>query len=181
MKSVTTKGATIVLLMFAAALDVGSGGAIAREVGGALFASQISAMGNVQTQPGAPGGRMPIDKAVGTAEATASQEGGMGDQAQLLAQAGAIGILAVVLFFYRRDFFTKDERQREKAEAEKAALADQLREQREDRDRLEALIAQSNTCITNSAVAMARQTDATHRLARTVEVLQAGVAKGPAL
>lgn len=84
--------------------------------------------------------------------------------AQAIAQGGAIGILAVVLFFYRRDFLGLSERRKE------------------DAQRLEELLERSNQCITDSAVATARQTDATHRLARTVETMerrQAGLPPAP--
>jgi hypothetical protein len=74
--------------------------------------------------------------------------------AQLLAQAGAVGILAVVLFFYRRDFMRRND-----AEVQRTTdIADVLKA--------------STEAITDGAVATARQTDATHRLARAVENIE---------
>lgn len=84
-------------------------------------------------------------------------DGGTGGEArlaQIIAQAGAIGILAVVLFFYRRDFMLKVERERE----EKLKLSE--------------LIEHANECFTESAVAMTKQTEATHRLSRAVENIE---------
>ena len=88
---------------------------------------------------------------------------GSGEQqlATIIAQAGAIGVLSVVLFFYRRDFMRKVEQER----AANEQLAD--------------LLEKSNECIRNSSVAMARQTDATHRLARTVEHLERAIDRRP--
>jgi hypothetical protein len=127
-----------------------------------------SVVGAAQTEVGVLGRGTPIDRPVGTAVAetksTDTQEGLMPDAA-LLAQQGAIGILAVVLFFYRRDFLKKNERVQEE-------LEEKLRERTEEKEQLADLIDKSNTCITQSAVAMARQTDATHRLARTVENIE---------
>lgn len=151
------KGGAIVALLIVVALPAAGG--VLSQLGA------VSSLGNAQVEPGAPGGRAPIDQPVGTQAADTKQGGGAMDQAQLLAQAGAIGILAVVLFFYRRDFFKKNEREREE-------LEEKLRARAEEKELLADLVEKSTTCITNSAVATSRQTDATHRLARTVENLE---------
>jgi hypothetical protein len=154
------RGFAIVLLLLAGVAP-GAGELLARQF-------MVGSIGSAQTAAGAPGGATPIDQPVGTVTQTAAanQEETMPDiSANMLAQGGAIGILAVVLFFYRRDFFRKNEREREE-------LEERLRERTEDREELVSLIDKSNTCITNSTVATARQTDATHRLARTVENIE---------
>lgn len=92
-------------------------------------------------------------EATGESQGEHSMGGDIGT-AHTIAQTGAIGILAVVLFFYRRDFFTQREREQE----EKRRLIDVLEKNTE--------------CITQSNVAIARQTDATHRLARAVENIE---------
>ena len=74
--------------------------------------------------------------------------------AQLLAQAGAIGILAVVLFFYRRDFMKKNE-----AEVQRS-------------DQIVEVLEKSTDALVQSAVATSEQTGATHRLARAVENIE---------
>lgn len=89
-----------------------------------------------------------------TAARAADTEGSTMTDAQLLAQAGAIGVLAVVLFFYRRDFMMKNDA-----------------EVRRTTEVIEVLKA-SNEAVTEGAVATARQTDATHRLARAVENIE---------
>jgi len=129
---------------------------------GAL-ARQVASIGTAQTEPGAPGGTAPIDRPVGT-----EQTGGTmpeTETAKMLVQLGALGVLIVVLFFYRRDFFTKNEKEREELER-------QLRERKEEKEQLAELVEKSNSVITNSAVTTARQTDATHRLARAVENIE---------
>lgn len=78
-----------------------------------------------------------------------------------VAKHGTLGILLLaVLWQYRRDFFARIlEKDQELADM-KAERAD-----------MKAIIAQSSKAITDGAIAMARQTDATHRLSRTVEHL----------
>lgn len=90
---------------------------------------------------------------VAIASTTPGDQPTMSD-AQLLAQAGAVGILAVVLFFYRRDFMRKND-----AEVQRTA-------------EVVKVLEESTEAVTKSAVATARQTDATHRLARAVETIE---------
>lgn len=99
------------------------------------------------------GGRTPIGVPRGTAAAEDEPVGpDTIDAAREIAKQGILGLLVVaILWSYRRDFFRK----LDEAKAEKAQLQE--------------VIEKSTEAITNSAVATARQTDATHRLARTVE------------
>lgn len=79
-----------------------------------------------------------------------------------IAKQGTLGLLCiVVLWSYRRDFFRKNEdKDRE------------LAERRAEKDRLEVVLERSSTAIAAATAAMARQTDATHRLSRSVEKLE---------
>lgn len=80
---------------------------------------------------------------------------------RIVTQGGAVAVLLVVLWSYRRDFFRKlEDKDRE------------LQERREEKDTLLDLLAKSTTAITSSAIATANQTSATSRLARTVEGIE---------
>lgn len=81
---------------------------------------------------------------------------------QEIAKQGILGLLlVVVLWSYRRDFFRRvHDRER------------QIQERKEEKEHLQHVLSQSTAAITNSAVAMARQTDATQRLEQTVDRLE---------
>jgi hypothetical protein len=83
------------------------------------------------------------------------------DYVREVAKHGTLGILLLaVLWQYRRDFFARI--------LEKDGALASIRAERDD---LKAVLALNTKAITDAAIAMARQTDATHRLARTVEHL----------
>lgn len=69
-------------------------------------------------------------------------------------QSGLLVALLVVLWSYKR------------------TLVGELNSTKAERDRLAAILDRSSDALTQTAVAGARQTDATHRLSRTVESLE---------
>ncbi len=80
---------------------------------------------------------------------------------RIVTQGGAVAVLLVVLWSYRRDFFRKlEDKERE------------LQERRDEKDTLQDVLDRSSTAITNSVNATTNQTTATHRLARTVENIE---------
>lgn len=78
-----------------------------------------------------------------------------------IAQGGLTLVCIVLILVLYREFVRKVE---DKDARYKAELARS--------DRLEEVLDRSSAAITNSAVSTARQTDATHRLARTVEQIE---------
>lgn len=153
----------------------------------------VASLGRTQAEPGAPDGRQPIDKPVGTGAHEEAQQptGSVGDamtpddikNAQMIAQLGAIGLLAMTWVFYRRDFWRKIDETKAEAERrlqeQKNEYERQLRVEAERASDLRDLVEQcrettdkTNAAITAAAVTTARQTDATHRLARSAEKLE---------
>jgi hypothetical protein len=125
----------------------------------------VSTVGRPAVEPDGAAGRSPVDVPKGTAAAAEQGEPVTPDSLDYtreIAKQGTLGLLCLaVLWSYRRDFFRKlEDKDRE------------IAERKEERDKLEEVLGHSTTAITNSAVATARQTDATHRLARTVENLE---------
>lgn len=99
----------------------------------------------------------------GTTRGSESRGDGMTEEmvTRIVTQGGAVAVLLVVLWSYRRDFFKKiDDKDRE------------LQERREEKNTLQAVLDKSTAAITSSAIATANQTSATHRLARTVEGIE---------
>lgn len=103
--------------------------------------------------------------------------------AQLIAQLGAIGLLALTWVFYRRDFFRKLDDQKAEGDRQRQDQADEftrrLAVEAEVREDLRILVEQlrdtndkNTTALTAGAIATARQTDATHRLSRSAEKLE---------
>lgn len=89
-------------------------------------------------------------------------------------QGGLTIALIVVSLGYRRDFMRKLEDKDRSLAEEREGRAVAEKQAKEDRERFEKIIEQNTAAITNAAVAMARQTDATHRLARVAEKLDQG-------
>lgn len=85
------------------------------------------------------------------------------DYVREIAKQGTLGLLCVVILWsYRRDFFRKlEDKDRE------------LRDRKDEREQLVDVLEKSTAANTHAAIATSRQTDATHRLARTVEKLEA--------
>jgi len=97
----------------------------------------------------------------------AAQDHSQGDRmtedmvTRILTQGGAVAVLLVVLWSYRRDFFRKlEDKGRE------------LQERRDEKDTLQGVLNRSTAAITSSVLASTNQTSATHRLARTVEAIE---------
>ena len=76
---------------------------------------------------------------------------------RILTQGGAVSVLVLVLWFYRRDFFAKIK-----------DLEREIQERRDEKDTLLEVLDRSATAIANSVSATANQTSATHLLTQTV-------------
>lgn len=147
----------LALLLVVAALPAGG---VAR----ARLQPVTSTLGSSRAEPSGDGGT-PIDQPVGTTTGEESAAMPEIDTAKAIVQLGAIGMLAVVLFFYRRDFLKK-------IDGNAGEKDQQLRDRKEEKEQLADLVEKNTAALTNTAVTMARQTDATHRLARTVENIE---------
>lgn len=91
------------------------------------------------------------------------RSGGMSEDmvTRIVTQGGAVAVLLVVLWSYRRDFMRKDEDKEQK-----------LRDAARREEKLVEVLDRSTTAIANSVNATANQTRATHRLATTVETIE---------
>jgi hypothetical protein len=88
--------------------------------------------------------------------------GGPSDPWTIVAEKGTLALLClVILWSYRRDFFR-----------EKEATAADLAAEKERLAKLQDVLVASTVALTNAAVSTARQTDATHALARSVNQLE---------
>lgn len=124
----------------------------------------VATLGSAQAEP-ETGGRAPIDTPVPTAspsqQASAPvappSSGGLMDVELLkwgVTQGGLTISLLIVLWSYKR------------------TLDAQTKEEREDKLQVAAVLKESSAALISSAVETKRHTDATHRLARSVEHLE---------